>query len=140
MFRVRQTEDLSTVLELDRQCFPHDSPKELGDSELWLASSDDGTPVGYASLTVQDNGAKAFLSRSGVLKAYRGNGIQKRLIRARVTWARKHGIPRLWTYTACWNVASIRSLCAMGFLPYHCSRVQTSPGVGITFMYVELKL
>lgn len=140
-YTVRATEDLAEVMKLDRQCFPHDSVKDMGDGELWLASADDGEPVGYASLLVQDNGAKAFLSRAGVIKAHRGQGLQKRLIRARISWARKHGIPRLYTYVWAGNIPSFRSLCSAGFLPYYCQRYPTvQPGVKITCVYLELKL
>ena len=57
--------------------------------------------------------------RSGVLPPYRGKGLQKELIQARVTLARRHHFQEVVTYVLNWNLASANSLIACGFRLYH---------------------
>jgi GNAT superfamily N-acetyltransferase len=56
-----------------------------------------------------------FMSSAGVLAGHRGHGLHKRLIRARVRWAKRKGITRVFTYTMPDNAHSIASLVACGF-------------------------
>jgi L-amino acid N-acyltransferase YncA len=56
--------------------------------------------------------------RSGVLTKHRGQGMQKRLIRARIAMAKRHGFKQIVTYVLDWNLASANSLIACGFRLY----------------------
>ena len=57
--------------------------------------------------------------RSGVLSKHRGQGLQKRLIKARIAMARRHGYQEIVTYVLDWNLASANSLIACGFRLYN---------------------
>jgi RimJ/RimL family protein N-acetyltransferase len=78
----------------------------------------------------------AYMTRAGVVKAWRGFGIQQRLIRARETWARRLAQPRIYTYVWAGNVASMRSLNKCGYLPYYWEKC---PENGGTYIYLEKK-
>lgn len=142
--RIRQTDDLDAVSEMDRVCFPTDSAIDedtLAHSVWWFAELE-GRPVAYAGLLCQHPGTaqvgayeKAFLCRAGVLPEARGTGLQVRLIRARVAFAKRVGVPRVYTYVATCGVASMRSLVKCGFLPYYYRF--DNPGA---FIYLEKKL
>lgn len=87
------------------------------DSVWWLAKTVEGSPVAYAGLYLGIEG-QAWLVRAGVLKAYRGGGLQRHLIRVRVKEARRRRLGRVLTYTSAENLPSQRNLIRCGFLPY----------------------
>lgn len=118
---IKRTDDVDLVRELDRTCFPRDTPMVEGDVEKawWWVAYHDKEPVGFAGLLQQDGGAKGCLYRAGVLPQARGGGLQKRLLRAREAHARKVGIPRLYTYTSIFNYASMNTLIGAGYRPYY---------------------
>ena len=70
--------------------------------------------------------------RAGVVKDARGRGLQKRLIRTRVAYAKRNRIPRCYTYVWVANYASMRSLIDCGFRPYTYERTND-----MTFLYLE---
>lgn len=137
VLRIRQTDDLDTVFELDRECFPHDKKLKGNefDHSVWWVAEYLGTPVGYAGLHPQPtfspdttplrNAAglpsfeKTYLCRAGVLPEARGKGIQRRLVQARVAYSKKLGVPRAYTYVSTANIASMKTLVRCGFVPYH---------------------
>jgi RimJ/RimL family protein N-acetyltransferase len=116
---VRYTEDDDTVDELralNTALLPGSPPHEDTD---WWGVWVGGSLVGYA-------GARApaewpgvyFLSRAGITEQARGQGLQRRLVRARVARARRLGCHSCITYTSPDNAASMRTLIACGFKPY----------------------
>lgn len=119
-YRIRREDTPLAVLPLDAECFPSDAPPTLENSLWWVVWR--GTePVGYAGLRVCQTSCNAglgFLSRAGVVRAHRGRGLQRRLIRARETEARALGLVELVTYVAHWNCPSINSLVACGYRFY----------------------
>ncbi len=99
------------------------------DTEWWVAETLDPDPealdldhreprpwevIACAGGRVLEHGPY-YLSRATVDPAYRGRGIQKRLIRARIARARRLGCPRVVTYTNAANVASGNALIRCGF-------------------------
>jgi GNAT superfamily N-acetyltransferase len=72
-------------------------------------------PMGFCGLTITlaDN-TMGYLKRAGVLKAYRGNGLQKRLITVREKKARRLGLTRMVTDTTD-NPSSANSLIRAGY-------------------------
>jgi GNAT superfamily N-acetyltransferase len=100
------------ILWLQTTCLPHDEPRALKGDEWWIAYQD-GLPVAFAAMRMI-NKTDAYLSRAGVLPAARGHGIQKRLIRARVQYAKKQGVTTVLTDTTD-NPASANSLISQGF-------------------------
>ncbi len=101
---------------LQSSCLPHDEPRSLKGDVWWIAYKD-GLPVGFAALRLLDKHT-AYLSRAGVLPAARGCGIQKRMIRSRIRFAREQGCTSVITDTAD-NPPSANSLISAGFKMYN---------------------
>ena len=99
----------------------------LTKSHCWIARTESGEIAGFAVLQVVDGGRSAFLSRVGVLRAYRGQGLQKRFIRVRERKAKQLGCEYLITYTDRENLASSNSLIACGYKLYTPERVWGLP-------------
>lgn len=60
----------------------------------------------------------AFLGPAAVSEKYRGQGLQRRLIRTRVTMARRLGMDRIVTYVVRSNEVSANNLIRCGFSLY----------------------
>lgn len=117
MIRVNRCKDLTLIKTLAQQVFDaSDIPTKL-DQSKWFIAWEKGVPLGFAGITFWGNG-KAFLSLAGVLPEHRGRGIQKRLIMARIAYAKKWGVHQVVTYTVVNNPESQRSLIKCGLLPY----------------------
>ena len=117
MIRVNRCKNLTLIQELAQQVFePSDIPTKLSESR-WFVAWEGGVPLGFAGITFWGNG-KAFLSLAGVLAEHRGRGIQKRLIQARLRYAKKWKVHQVVTYTVVNNPESMRSLIRCGMLPY----------------------
>lgn len=102
---------------LQLTALPNDTPifSDHSSSSYWWVVFDDTHPVAFASLTLSTQWADAgYLSRAGVLPAYRGQGLQKRLIRVREKKARQLGLNWLVTDTTN-NPASANSLISCGY-------------------------
>lgn len=107
--------DMRKILRLDDLIFPGDDPVNVWDTRtVWWTL---GTQAFCGMRPTNETGV-AFLCRAGVVPESRGKGLQKRMIRKRVQWARAEGMTEVVTYTAPWNVASARSLQACGFKIY----------------------
>jgi GNAT superfamily N-acetyltransferase len=91
-----------------------DEPQDSSTGHWWVAY-DKALPVGFASMVSSTRwGDTGYLSRSGVLPAYRGQGIQKRLLRARERKARAIGWRWLISDTF-QNPPSSNNLISCGF-------------------------
>jgi len=119
--KIRRTEDLDTVAKIDGLCFDplYDYPAHTEGCIWWLAYDGD-KPIAFAGLKrLVENEGLAYMCRVGVLKEYRGQGLQQRLIHARVNWCRRQkGIYGVITYTIPSNVASSNNLIKCGFKLY----------------------
>ena len=96
--------------------------------EYWIAEDrTSGAIVAYAGLVRSGRYSNVvYFNAAGVIESARGKGIQRRLIRARLRWAKNHGSDWAVTDTTCDNIPSMRNLQACGFRPYwptHCWRV-----------------
>lgn len=113
--RSKSVKELLYVLQLE--ILPGDEPAKTEKGYWWIAY-DGPIPVAFCGMyRVSSKSLTGYLCRSGVLKAYRGNGLQKRLIRVRERKARKLG----WTHTVTDtynNPASANNLIACGFRNY----------------------
>jgi GNAT superfamily N-acetyltransferase len=109
------------VLELDRRCFPTDGAVETSDGCYWWVVWDGVKPVAFAGMRPcreKCNEGLVALTRCGVAKDYRGQGIQKKLIRARVAYAKRLRLRQVVSYVKNWNLASANSLIGCGFKLY----------------------
>jgi GNAT superfamily N-acetyltransferase len=86
--------------------------------EYW-AAYDGESLVGFGGLVRSLQWCDAvYFHSSGVAESARGRHLQRRLIRARLRWAKQHGFGWAITYTVVYNPASAASLIACGFKPY----------------------
>lgn len=76
---------------------------------------EDHHPIGFCGLThALATEGSGYLKRAGVLKAYRGHGLQRKLITVREKKARKLGLTTMLTDTTD-NPPSANSLIAAGY-------------------------
>lgn len=108
---------------------------EYSASHWWTVYAEDGKPAGFAALLPEKHN-RAFLGPSGVLKKYRGHGLQRRLIRARERFAVRHGFDAMYTYVQRGSEVSANNLLACGFKLYKPQRTFGGP----TAYYVEKRL
>lgn len=111
-----------TIVRLDEQCFPGDFRVGVNNTWWWIARDKKNRPIAYSGLRkcLQPyNKGYGYLCRAGVLPKFRGNGIQKTMIHARVKYAKFLGLKAVVTYVAPDNLASANSLIGCGFKLYH---------------------
>ncbi len=110
---VRRTE--AALLDIQRACLPGDEPLPVTDADsVWIAY-DGAKQVGFVLFRDWGHGVIA-LERAGVLPAYGGQGLYKRLLRAA-----ERSLPRgarLVSYTANRNLASANGLLGAGWKLY----------------------
>lgn len=100
--------------------FPNDDPVDTTRGLWWVIEEPtEGLLAGFAGMHLrhQGNPLEAYLCLAGVLPEYRGLGLQRHLIRARLRKARALGLMRVVTDTYN-NPASVNSLIACGFRSY----------------------
>lgn len=118
-YRVRETKDVTTVQRLNDQIFPLDPMPKHTDSYYWLVWHGK-TPVGFCSMYLLTNSGEpdcAFFSRAGVYHSHRGKGLGQRLIRVRLSLAKKLNLRAVVTYTID-NIPSVNNLIKAGFRLY----------------------
>ena len=125
-----------TLALLQKKCLPGDTPFDTNYGYWWIVYDAHNLPCAFAGLVSSvrwlDTG---YLCRAGVLPSHRGQGVQKRLIRARIRQARALGWSWLITDTY-QNPASSNSLIATGFKLFE----PTKPWGAIQTLYWRLKL
>jgi GNAT superfamily N-acetyltransferase len=85
----------------------------------WWVAFDGPVAVAFAGMVPSLRFAAAgYMCLAGVLPAYRGKGLQKRLIKKRIDKAKALGWKAVFTETICTTVPSIASLIGCGFKPY----------------------
>lgn len=135
MVALRRTDDVALMVKLHSKLFPEDYwPGD--DHTFWVATDDSGLPVGFCSAVYRPDLGYVFLSRAGVDKSVRGAGLQRRMIRTRLAWAKKTGAREVITYTLFSNHASIVNLIKSGFKFY----VPDEPYVGMNVHYFRYEL
>ena len=137
--KIRLVDALKTQTELSglqKKCLPSDAPFDTTQGYWWIVYDSLNIPCAFAGLVSSvrwlDTG---YLCRAGVLPSHRGQGVQKRLIRARVRQARALGWNWLITDTY-ENPASSNSLIATGFKLFEPSKPWGAKGT----LYWRLKL
>ncbi len=132
MIRVRKVcgaEDHDLLLDLQRACFPVDQPYDTARGWWWVAETLDDVPVAFAGLSeTYADPRMGYLCRAGVIPVARGAGLQKRMIRVRMRYARALGMREVVTDTAQGNHASANSLIACGFKMYEPATRWALPG------------
>lgn len=90
---------------------------EYSKNILWLVR-DKKKAIGMCSLKPLPDEGSVFFSYSVIDPKYRGRGIQRKLIRARLAWAKRHGYTCASTYTLKDNYPSMSNLIKCGFMFY----------------------
>ena len=135
MYSLRQTDDVDLVRELHALAFPGD--EWVGDDhQFWIARDALGKPAGFCSAIYRPEQGYVFLSRAAVVAEARGAGLQRRMIRVRVSWAQRLGAKSVITYTLLKNYESFVNLLKSGFRFY----TPTEPWVGTAVHYMRLEL
>ena len=112
-----EPENKQLLKVMQKACLPADSLYFPEDGVWWVAYRKD-TPVGFSCLSPsQQLEDGIYLGRCGVLKAYRGYGIQRQMIRLRIQWARRHGYKWAVSDTTD-NIPSANNLISCGFRLY----------------------
>jgi GNAT superfamily N-acetyltransferase len=143
--RAASRADEALIDEMDRICFPLDTPALFAGAE-WSIGRDDGKPAAYCAWKAveHDGVAVGFHYRGGVLPDWRGHGLQRRMLRLRESEMRQHGLSRAVTYTDADGAASMRNLIAEGYRPYAPTPTTTLSGLGrlgrVGFVHWEKRL
>ena len=87
-YKISQTTNIDVVHWLHNKIFPLDDLPYVKGTVYWLVYTEKGTPIGFATMRYlsKPNRYTAFLSRAGVLKRHRKQGLHKRLIRVDRDW------------------------------------------------------
>lgn len=102
------------LMMLQAECLPGDLPYSV-DTGWWWIAKNDGFPVAFAGMVPSKQWSDTvYLCRAGVMPSAQGHGLQKRLIAARIRYARKLGYRWAITDTTD-NPASANSLISAGF-------------------------
>lgn len=111
-------DDIREVLvEMQKECLPADS-LYFPPTGTWWIGYYGLIPVAFCCVSPsQQRPDGCYLGRSGVIPAYRGNGLQRRMIRLRVRWAKRNGYRVVVTDTTD-NIPSANNLMACGFKLY----------------------
>jgi len=119
MFRIKLVVEMSQTTEqairfLQKECLPLDTVLSPKKGWWWMAYCD-GRLAGFAAMLQSSKTPQAaYLARAGTLEAFRGRGLQKKLIRERLKFAKDLGLTQAITDTTD-NVASANALIATGF-------------------------
>lgn len=114
--KIRQTNDLDLIQQLDNEWFGEEGFDDYEEAVWWVAY-DETTPAAYAGVILWGQGI-AFLNRGCVGPGYRGQGLQKHLIRTRLRYLKKQKYLKAITYTSPDNCPSANSLIRCGFKLY----------------------
>lgn len=111
--KIDQMQQLLKLLQ--RTCLPSDTVVDPRNGHWWVVFVEGGPPVGFAGMVASTRWTDCmYLCRAGVMNAHTGNGLQARLIKARVAYAKR--LQMNWVVTDTYNnPPSANSLINCGF-------------------------
>lgn len=122
-FHIRKVNNKSkrtqnVIDRLQKEILSGTEPTDASEGHWWIVYTESGKAVGFGALKQSEQFADcAFFHRAGVCWEYTGNGLQKRLIKARIRKAKAMGFRWAVTDTSK-NPASVNSLISCGFKNY----------------------
>jgi ribosomal protein S18 acetylase RimI-like enzyme len=124
-------DDQQQIARMDAICFPLDTPAVLAGAH-WSIGWDGEAPAAFCAWKIveHDGATVGFHYRAGVLPGYRGQGLQRRMLRLREAEMREQGLRKAVTYTDADGAASMRNLIAEGYRPYVPTPATTLSGLG----------
>jgi len=103
--------------KLQKSCLPCDTVYDVAEGWWWIGYYND-MPVAFAGLVKSSQWhGTGYLCRAGVLRVCQGHGVQKKLIKARMQYAKKLDFTHVVTDTRD-NPASANSLISCGMKMY----------------------
>ena len=107
---------ISDDVVLNRAMFSRGLPGDrwVGDHHTFWIAWQHGVAVGFCSAVLLGDGS-CFFSSAAVFPAARGAGLQRRMVRLRVAWAKRRGQTVCLTYATRENFRSIANLVRCGF-------------------------
>lgn len=116
--RLAREDEIEECQALCLAFFP-DATQPAPESIWWVAVRGEDEIAAFASARILEEDGSLFMNSAGVLLEHRGQGLQKRLIRARCRWAKRHAPTKaVVTYTVTSNARSANSLIGCGFRQY----------------------
>ena len=112
-YTLSRTENMPLIKALHTICMPDDEFDLKG--QLWVCYDGKQSPVAFCAARKLKGEPGVFFNRSGVLPSANGEGLQRRMIHARLRWAKEIGAKYALTYTMDHNHASIVNLLKCGF-------------------------
>lgn len=130
---------MEQIFALDLLCFASEegalgSIEDLTGSDWWIAWDESGDPVGYGGVVIYED--FAIHKRCGVLPCARKQGLQKKMLKVRETYAKKQGCEVICTYVSVENPISANNLIKVGYRAY----VPEWQWGGREFLYVQKAL
>jgi GNAT superfamily N-acetyltransferase len=112
----RLSEVVQLLTLLQKSCLPLDCVYKITDKGYWyVVYTQDGEAAGFAGIVPSSRWSDTmYLCRAGITRSHRGQGLQKRLIQARIRKAKALGMNWVVTDTN-ENPASANNLIAKGF-------------------------
>jgi len=137
--------DKAEIARMDAICFPVDAPAVIAGADWMIAWEGEASAAFCGWKTVEHDGmAVGFHYRGGVMPDFRGNGLQRQMLRLREAAMREQGLTRAVTYTDADGAASMRNLIAEGYRPYVPTPTTTLSGLGrlgrVGFVHWEKRL
>lgn len=117
MITTSLTTNMRLIRKLDSQVFLS-TDEEINPNHTWWVTKVDGVPSAYASATFASKFGYVYLSRAGVLPAFRGKKLHTKLLWTRLGWAASVGAHEVLTYTVPYNTPSQNNLIKVGFKTY----------------------
>lgn len=114
--RIINAELYQRLIHLDLVVFPDCGNEFIKDNREWWVIQENGKIVAFCGCLYTPYGICIF-NRAWVYKPYRGKGIQKKMIKARIKAAKQH-CTSIITYTTTDNIVSANNLLKLGFLLY----------------------
>lgn len=116
-YSIRQTKNKTLVQGYNVEIFGEGLELDMEGQACWFVYTDGGDIAGFATgKCVGDD--TFYLSRAGLLPRHRGKGLQKRLIKVRLRYAKANNFDTVITYTMLDNPESYASLQNCGFKLY----------------------
>lgn len=113
--RLRRALDASTIADCERR---YRSIWGCITRPGWAWWAIDGDPsLGFCAAAITADGTTVRLEHAWTAPEMRGQGWQSRMIRVRVSFGRRRGVDRAYTYTHVTNVKSQRNIARAGLLP-----------------------
>ncbi len=115
--RIKLLEDHEEAKELwqEFQTLHETCDKWPGDDHTYWALTDGETNYGLTSAVYRPEKGYVYLSYAIIMPSCREKGLQRRLIRHRLRWAKRQGAFYAVTYTLLHNYPSVMNLLKCGF-------------------------